>query len=411
MPPLLLAQTPPPSTGPSAATIFYLTLLFIFLTAIVTTLVTRYSRDKCLKLFQRYHITLTRFRGQTVWGEVKVFASGLEVLYDHPYTDLRGHRKTSQLYYQTDLDTQVLCLCRFHDELDEQQKLARQLQIRKTFNPGPLRRNLRRVRNLINALRDGFNAAFGAVVAQASRANPSSAILSTQANSVTQIGQTLLNKFGNAFEPLLEQYIGREVILDLNDPLNPNNATIQFSGYLADYTQQWVALFNAKHAVCDSFRLELPPFDPLGSYPPLPPLPPPPPPNAPPPLLPPALKTEHGFEIRIDARRLKILNTRLTPMIVRRLERPHLEPVEFGTTVPPNATFDLNLRDAHLGTLIIDLTNTVDILAPRKYAIVRHAGTFTPRPNLIDELSLDQLPRKLKNALSDPNPPRENTNP
>lgn len=394
----ILAQTPTPASGPSASTIFYLTLLFIFLTAIITTLVTRYSRDKCLKFFHQYHVTLTRSRGQTVWGGAKVFASGLEVVYDHPFTDLRGHRKTSQLYYQSDLDNNILCLCRFHDELDPSQAKAREQQIRRTFNPGPLRRTIRRIRNLINALRDGFNAAFGAVVAQASRANPTSAVLSTQANSVTQIGQTLLSKFGNAFEPLLEQYIGREVILDVADPINPNNATIQFSGFLADYTQQWVALFNVSHNTCEHVTITLPDVE-QGDT--LPPLPPPPPPNAPAPVLPPPAKTEQGFEIRVDGKRFKILNTRHQTMVVRKLERPGLEPVEFGAAVPPRSTFDLPIRDARGGILHIDLADTLDVVAPRKYAIIRHAGSFTPPQSLLDELAIDQLPRKFKNALNE----------
>ena len=66
---------------------------------------------------------------------------------------------------------------------------------------------------------------------------------------MTQIGQTLLGKFAaNAYEPLLEQYIGQPVILDVVDPINPNNATVQYAGYLADYTRQFIAVFNVDHA-------------------------------------------------------------------------------------------------------------------------------------------------------------------
>ena len=35
--------------------------------------------------------------------------------------------------------------------------------------------------------------------------------------------KTLLGRFANAYEPLLEQYVGRPVILDVADPINPNN--------------------------------------------------------------------------------------------------------------------------------------------------------------------------------------------
>src|SRR5690606_19274619 len=209
----VIAQAPA-AGGPTATTIFCLTLLFIFLTAIVTTLVTKWSRDKCLKLFHRYHVTLERGRGQTIWGTLKVFSNGLEIMFDHAYTDTRGRRKTSYMLYQPEVEQQVLSIVRFHDELDATQQAKRQRQIRKSFNPGPIRRMWRGVRNLVNTLRDAFGQAIGAAVGQFQRLHPTAA-LGTQASHVTQIGQVLVGKFGNAYEPLLEQYIGQPVILDV----------------------------------------------------------------------------------------------------------------------------------------------------------------------------------------------------
>src|SRR5687768_17387644 len=124
----------------SAAAVFYLTLLFIFLTAVITTVVTKWARDKCLKLFHGYHVTLERLRGQTSWGALKVFSTGVEIVYDHPYVDHRGRRKTSYIIYQQELELQLLTLLRYHDELDEPARRARVKQVRRAFNPGPLRR-------------------------------------------------------------------------------------------------------------------------------------------------------------------------------------------------------------------------------------------------------------------------------
>jgi hypothetical protein len=195
-----LAQQPPPPAGgggPSAASVFYLTLTFIFLTAIITTVFTKWARDKCLKLFHGYHVTVERNRGQTIWGHLKVFSNGVEVLYDHPFVDPRGRKKTSYMLYGAEMENQLLTVCRYHDELDDAQRAAREKQIARTFNPGPLRRLWRGVRNFVNTLRDAFNAAIGAVVNQYQRINPAGA-LGTQGGSVTQIGQTLLSRFANA---------------------------------------------------------------------------------------------------------------------------------------------------------------------------------------------------------------------
>lgn len=372
------------------ATLFYLTLLVIFLTAVVTAVLTRWARDKCLVLFRGYHVTLTKHRGPTVWGELKVFSSGVEVVYDHPFTDLRGHRKTSQLFYQQDLDSTVLALLRFHDELDADDRITREKQVRRAFNPGPFKRAWRCFRNLVNALRDAINTAIGAAVTQFSRTSPAGSVLASQAGAVNQLGAALTGRFGNAYEPLLEQYIGRPVILDVADPINPNNTTAQFAGFLADYTGQWIALLNAGHMVRETVAVQLPDLE-RGD--PLPPLPPPPPPGAPAPVLPPAIRSEAGFDVRLDGPRFKLLNTRDKPVVVRRLERSGLEPVEFGTTLMPRATFDLPARDARGGTLVIDVLDCVDVLAPRKYAVVRHAGTSVPPRSLLEELHLDELPK------------------
>lgn len=393
--PLFLLQAPPPAPAggggaPSAAAIFYITLGFIFLTAIVTTVATKWARDKCLKFFNGYHVTLERGRGQTIWGRLKVFSTGVEVVYDHPYVDTHGRKKTSFLMYQHEIDAHLLSTFRYHDELPPAQQQLRSKQIESTFNPGFFRRTWRMIRNFVNTLRDAFNAAIGAVVGQYQRMNPGSAVLSSQAGSVTQIGQTLVGKFAaNAYEPLLEQYIGQPVILDVQDPINPNNATVEYTGYLADYTQGFIALFNVKHACAATVEVTLPDVE---SGEKLPPLPGPPPPGAPAPVLPPPIKVEQELAIRIDGLRFKIQNLRHEPVVVRRLERAGFEPVVFGMTIPPHGTLDLPARDARGAKLIIDVARSLDVVAPRKFAIVRHAGELVDRKGLIDALHVDQLP-------------------
>lgn len=388
----IIAQNPPPptSSGPSASTIFYVTLLIIFLSAIIGAVAAKWTRDKCLKLLNGYHVTLERSRGQTLGGVLKVFSAGIEVVYDHPFIDPRGRKKTSYLIYGQELDQHMLSLLRYHGEMSDAQQKQRDHQIRRTFNPGPLRRMWRGVRNLVNTLRDAFNATIGAVVMQYQRVNPASAaILSTQGNSVTQLGQTLLGRFANAYEPLLEQYIGQPVILDVADPINPNNATAEYTGYLAEYTQQFIAVFNVKHHCGDSFSVTLPD---VTEGAPLPPLPMPPPPGAPAPTLPPPERVEHDLAIRVDGLRLKIQNTSHEPVVLRRLEREGFEPVALGVVVAPSATFDIPARDARGGKLICEPIRMLDIVAPRRFATIRHAGELVERRGFIDELHLAQLP-------------------
>jgi hypothetical protein len=379
-------------TAPSASTIFFVTLLFVFVTAIITTIVTKWSKDKCLKFFHGYHVTLERSRGHVTWGDLKVFSAGVELVFDHPYVDYRGQKKSSFLIYQQELDQMVLTILRYHDELQPHFQERRRRHVLRTFNPGPLRRWWRNIRNLFNMLRDAFNAAIGAAVGQYQRLNPASAILGSQAGSVTQFGQTLIGKFaGNAFEPLLEQYIGQPVILEVADPIDPNNQTVQYTGYLADYTQNFIAIFNVEHKRGKELCVNLPDVE-SGDR--LPPLPPPADPGKPPPPLSPPLVVEQDLEVRIDGHRMLIHSTRDEPVVVHRLEREGFEPLKFGVVIPVHGTLDLPARDARGGKLFVEVIRCLDVVAPRKFATVRNAGELVERRGIVDELerNFDRLP-------------------
>src|SRR5947207_3410968 len=366
------------NAGPNAATLFYLTLLIIFVTAIITTVLAKWSRDKCLKFFKGYRITLERSRGQTLWGNFKVFSSGIEIVYDHAYVDPHGRRKTSYLFYQIEVEQHVLSLFRHHAQLPEREQRRRKNQVEATFNPRIFRRFYRGLRNFVNTLRDAFNAAIGAAVTQYQRTSP---VLGTQGGTMTSLGQTLLGKFANAYEPLLEQYIGQPVILEVADPLNPNNAVQEYTGYLADYTQQFIAVFNVDHSEGETISLKLPDVE-KGD--PLPPLPPPPAPGAPAPVLPIALVKENGIEVRIDGARMKVQNARCELLAVVRLEREGVEPQELGMVLPPMGVLNLPARDARGGMLVCTVLRGVDVVAPRKFATVRHAGEQVDRRGRTD---------------------------
>jgi hypothetical protein len=89
---------------------------------------------------------------------------------------------------------------------------------------------------------------------------------------------------------------------------------------------------------------------------------------------------------------VKVMNTRHEPVVVRRLERAGFEPLELGMVIPPNGTLDLPARDAKGGRLVIEIVRCLDVVAPRKFATVRHAGELHERRGLVDELHLNRLP-------------------
>lgn len=255
----LLAQTEPapdPWWTVAMNNALALTLLFIFLTAIVGTIVARRQKDKCLKLFNGYTVSYLGIKGKTLWGILRVFSQGLELTFEKPYTGRDGITKASALLYDVDL-ADCLVACRLSTGLNDVQRQQRRRQVHRCFRPGPVRRANRWFRNLFNTLRDAFSKALSTILGQIARARPTGHVMSTHQTSVDQIGQTILGVVGNAYEPMLEAYIGKPVIVQLPVPNDTAQRPVELPGFLAEYTEKYLAVFNVKHVPIERFELTL----------------------------------------------------------------------------------------------------------------------------------------------------------
>lgn len=225
---------------------FAFTILFIFLTAIITVLIQQRKKDKCLKLFRKYHVSYITAAGQAIWGDLIVYSQGLELVFDAPHINERKLSKESAMIYDNELPL-CLAICRALEGQTGEEKKLRQKQIHRSFNPGMIRRSIRWTRNLFNTLRDAFGKAFTAALGQIAKVRTQDTVLTQQKGSMDQIGQTLLTAVGNAYEPMLERHIGKPVVLELACPNSADKKPIQLPGYLVDYSERFVAVFNVDH--------------------------------------------------------------------------------------------------------------------------------------------------------------------
>ena len=67
-----------------------------------------------------------------------------------------------------------------------------------------------------------------------------------------------MSRFVRRLWSVVNEVVERAKKLVPADPLNPNNATVQYTGYLADYTQNFIAIFNVEHPTTQQIVLELP---------------------------------------------------------------------------------------------------------------------------------------------------------
>ena len=324
---------------------FALTILFIFLTAVISVIVKLRRKDKCLKLLDGYHVSYLTTAGKALWGDLVVYSQGLELQFDAPYTTRQGVIKTSAVIYETET-AECLAICRTEAGLSDRERRLRDRQIRQSFRPGLFRRLIRWIRNIINTLRDAFAKALSALVGQLARARPDSAVLATQQTGVNEIGQTLLFAAGNAYEPILEAHIGTSVVLRIASATEPTKQVLELPGYLVDYTDRYVAVFNVQHEPMERIEWEV-------------------------------TQTSERPNVQVDVSPPEIRITCTGPdvLLVKEVRTgDHIRRLELS--LMPGCNVCIHRDDDGPVALVLERTRAVDVVCPRSVATV-HFGAET----------------------------------
>ena len=226
--------------GDSATAI---TILFIILAAGIGAFVRKRSRDKCLRDFEQNMVTLEQKSGKTIWGKLRVENTGLEFAYPEKHKDQEGHDETSYILYKYEYPD-IAVVIRFHDELSEQNKRAREKELKRTYHPGSWRRFKRRILNVFRTVRDSVVEIINLLISQAKKATPAGKVLTSQDKYVSQMKQELMASAGTSFEPLLERYIGHKVVLEMMK----GDKIFEYCGVLKEYTAEFIEIMDVNYA-------------------------------------------------------------------------------------------------------------------------------------------------------------------
>ncbi len=223
---------------------FAITIIFIVLATVVAAFVRRRSRDKCLKDFGRNMVTLEETGGKIIWGKLRVENTGLEFVYPAKHADEQGHDETSYILYKYEYP-KIATLVRFHDQLSELNKKKREKELKRTYHPTLLLRLKRKIQNVFKTVRDSVMEVLNMLISQAKKAAPAGAVLTSQDKYVSQMKQELMGSVGTSFEPLLERYIGKMVVLELIK----GDKIFEYCGVLKDYTAEFVEIMDVNYKV------------------------------------------------------------------------------------------------------------------------------------------------------------------
>ncbi len=219
-----------------------ITIIFIILATAVGAFIRRRSRDKCLKDFSKNMVTLEDTSGKTIWGKLRVENTGLEFVYKTKHEDQQGHHETSYILYKYEYPN-IAVLIRYLDELSERNKKERQKKLKKTYHPTLLRRLKRKTANIFKTIRDSVMEVVNLLISQAKKATPAGAVLSSQDKYVSQMKQELMGSIGTSYEPLLERYIGKRVVLELIK----GDKIFEYCGVLKEYTVEFIEVMDVNY--------------------------------------------------------------------------------------------------------------------------------------------------------------------
>ena len=227
--------------GESATAI---TILFIIFAAGVAAFVRKRSRDKCLRDFERNMVTLEDTSGKTIWGKLRVENTGLEFVYPEKHKDEEGHDEASYILYKYEYP-KIGVVIRFHDELSDENKKAREKELEKTYHPDWDRRLKRKILNVLRTVRDSVVEIVNLLISQAKKATPAGKMLTSQDKYVSQMKQELMVSVGTSFEPLLERYIGHKVVLEMIK----GDKLFEYCGVLKEYTAEFTEIMDVNYKI------------------------------------------------------------------------------------------------------------------------------------------------------------------
>lgn len=217
---------------------FWLPMLLLFITATITAIATRRKRDRCLKYFNREPVLILMESGKWLWGRFNAYPKAMELVFENPEADESGYKKASYVLYSPEVDgIRKIIQPPPLPGTPEHEKW--QQEVRRIANPSILRRMRRWIWNIFNTLRDAVSQSLGMIIGTMKKSTPVGKVAGADKRA-GEIGNTLLDTVPNAYEPVLEKYLSKQVIVEMLK----EGQVVEFAGLLQEYSGKYLLLRN-----------------------------------------------------------------------------------------------------------------------------------------------------------------------
>ena len=226
---------------------FGLTIVIIAATTLIASYIKRITKDKCLKDFEGYIVTLELADGKTYCGKLDVESTGIEIIYKEQSIN-EGILEMTRILYKDEF-TEMDGLIRYHDELTEKGSRKRKVALDKTYHPGILKKMKRKIGNFFKLIKDALVEIANTVTGRLKTVAASDSLTGSD-KYTSKLNQELVNTIDASYDPLLEKYIGNIVLADIKRPDGIRRST----GILKEYTQNYIELLDVMYKgnrICD----------------------------------------------------------------------------------------------------------------------------------------------------------------
>ncbi len=317
-----------------------ITLGLIFLITLVGAYARSRRKDRCLRSWEGFHVTLERTNGRLIWGVLKLEPSGMELGYLDSVQD-ENHIESSYLLYANEYD-QIQALYRYADRLSDWGKKQRTRDIQRSFHPGPARRLGRATRNFLSTATDSLNEVFSLLLGRVQKTG-GRYLAADGSAAIKTLGGKVLGQVGSAYDPLLEHYIGRRVVIEIIEDNEVHEHVGIFKDYSADFIEVLDIQFPQDEAV--------------------------------------TLTTDMTFEsecvcVSLIGSTLRITNNDRRPILIRSLQGAGIEEQWINAVVDNGENIELYLEAPSVDQLRLNmqLVRELDMIAPRTRCVVRHSA-------------------------------------
>ena len=219
---------------------FFISIGLVFLLALIGAYVRSMVRDRCLKSWDGFHVTVERADGKVIWGVMHLEPTGMELSYLDTIQDEK-HIESTFLIYNAEYKN-IQAIYRYADSLSEWGKKQRARDVEKSFHPRPLRRLGRKTRNFLSTATDSLNEVVGVVLG---RVQKSGSRFLTESDTATlgKLSGQVIGQTGSMYDPLLERYLGRRVVIELAE----GDEVHEHVGILKNYSADFIEILEVQY--------------------------------------------------------------------------------------------------------------------------------------------------------------------